>query len=619
MPHLPRFLFLIGCLLPLLVACSPARAEEPDPREIFKRHYEAVGGLERLKALQSGYSEGRIVYDGLTGTFKQWEAHPIFFRLDEEYPVFHQASGDDGNQAWVKDVNGKVLIQRDPDTIRRREVQIRLENFEHLDPGSDFFNLTYEGLQIVDDRPCHVVRTTNRLNKDICRSYFDAKNYHQLRQVLKQPDMEIETRFSDFREVEGLLHPFFEVTRIHPLEREIIISMERFIPNPRPAQAIFETPADDKPDMRFSKGDRCEDIPIQLIENNIYLPVKINCEIRLWLLDSGASMSVVDAAFAEEIGARSQGRIRGHGYGNNFDLGFVDLPAYQVGCIQMNSQKIFAYEGLAAGFHEPAAVGILGFDFLSRFVTRIDYDKNFISFFTPETFQYNGKGVRLEAPLKYKTFCLPAAVDGKYQGQWTIDLGAFSSSFNFPFAQSNNLMQREGVERISRGMAGEFRERTVRFRTFDLGGLTIDGPYINVPLASDTGAGVRAETIGNIGNSLLRHFILYLDYSRQQIILEKGAGFNQAPEMDKSGIFIGWMDTGYPRVILVAPGSPAQKAGIRPGDTLVAINGIDLAYFSGLVPVYRLLREKAGTRYTLRLEREERAIETKLELEDLYK
>ncbi|MFZ5573423.1 MAG: aspartyl protease family protein [Thermodesulfobacteriota bacterium] len=614
--HKGLLLVMFYCLLPAMVSIAAAGDGPSDPRMLFRMHYEAVGGLERLKNLKTGYSEGVIVFDGMEGRFKQWDAHPVAFLLEEDYGIFRQSSGDDGATAWVEDVNGKVLVERDRETMDRRAVQIRLENFEHLDPRSDFFTLIGEGRETIDGRNCRVVRMTNRLNSDVSRFYFDSQTFLLRLLIVRQPDIEIHTRYANHREIGGLVHACYEVTRIRPLDREIRVVTERFLPNPDIPAGTFRIPPDRAADVAFEAGDRALDIPFEFIENSIYLPVRMNCDTRLWLLDSGASMSVIDTGFAAGIGLTPRGRLKGHGYGDHFDLAFVTLPPFQVGGVRVDSQTVFTHQGLAEGFHDPPAVGILGFDFLSRFVTRIDYDRRTVSFYTPETFEYNGPGVCIAAPLKYKTFCLEAVVDGKYRGKWTIDLGAFSSSFNYPFASGNGLLGKKGFERLSRGMAGVHRERMVRFKTFQVGGFTIDHPVIGVPTVADSGAGVRAETIGNIGNSLLRHFIVHLDYNRQEVILEPGRGFQQTPETDKSGLTMGWTESGYPVAVLVAPQSGAEAAGIQPGDAILAVNGIDLTYFAGLRPIVRLFREKSGTRYTLRLRRQDRIIETILELKD---
>ena len=44
-------------------------------------------------------------------------------------------------------------------------------------------------------------------------------------------------------------------------------------------------------------------------------------------------------------------------------------------------------------------VGILGFDFLSRFVTKVDYANQLISFYDPDSFKYTGNGHNIDVHI----------------------------------------------------------------------------------------------------------------------------------------------------------------------------------------------------------------------------
>ena len=64
----------------------------------------------------------------------------------------------------------------------------------------------------------------------------------------------------------------------------------------------------------------------------------------------------------------------------------------------------------------------------------------------------------------------------------------------------------------------------------------IDKPLISIPRDKTQGAFSRSEEMGNLGNSVFRHFVLYLDYKRQQVIVEKGDDFDFDFPRDKSGL-----------------------------------------------------------------------------------
>ena len=79
---------------------------------------------------------------------------------------------------------------------------------------------------------------------------------------------------------------------------------------------------------------------------------------------------------------------------------------------------------------------------------------------------------------------------------------------------------------------------------------------------------MREET-GNIGNNILKHFVLYLDYKHQRVIFEKGKDFDREFPEGKSGLGLVAADNGNIEVFYISPGAPAETAGFRKGDVVI--------------------------------------------------
>ena len=214
MPTLPRRLIL--ALLLILFVAWPVCAEEAiDPYRFFAAHYEAMGGLERFKQIHSGWSVGTVRYDGLEGTFEGWSEKPLRYRLDEDFGIIRQSEGDDGTRRWRRDTNGQVEEVRDEETLKRRRIAELLENFEHLNPDSPWFTLSDAGLAEVEGVPCRVLRLENRINSDVSRFFFALDNLRVVKTVDTEPDVEVHTRYHDYRRIDGLRLPFRQVADIH--------------------------------------------------------------------------------------------------------------------------------------------------------------------------------------------------------------------------------------------------------------------------------------------------------------------------------------------------------------------------------------------------------------------
>jgi hypothetical protein len=617
MPSLRALFVFLALLYALPAASNEEIIDLSDPYQIMHRHYQAIGGLERLKSITTGYSEGRVHYDGLQGTFKHWEKRPQQYRSEEDYSIISQIEGDSGEFAWFFDTNGQLLIVRDEDTLKRRRISLLIDRYEHLDRQSPYFSMTFAGITVIKGRPCYEVILSNTINSDRGHFFFDCQTLFMARSLYRQPDMEVESYYDDFKSVNGIIMPFHQHNTFHPWEKTEETWLSYHLSNQQVEESLFLPPQKEK-GYHFQGGDTSATVPFELIENLIYLPVTIGGDSRYWVLDSGASMSVIDQEYAEKLGLNVQGSIKGYGFGELFELSFVEVPDHQVGTIRFDSQKMYVSKGLAAKSYEPVMVGILGYDFLSRFVVEIDYDLGQVTFHDPDSFVYKGSGTTLDAPLKYRTFTLPVTVDGRFESLWSLDLGSYHSSIHYPFAEKHGLLSRAGVEIVSQGMTSLSREKNIQFSCLQIDRFRLDRPLLAIPLEKGVGATALGEVGGNLGNSTLRHFHLFLNYPEQKVILEKGKSFNTAWPRDKSGLILGRSDNNQPMISFIAENSPAGKAGLVAGDIIVEIAGQVIGPNQPIVPLRDILRGPAGSGIAIKVLRAEQILATTLILEDLY-
>ncbi|MBI9082002.1 MAG: aspartyl protease family protein [Desulfobacterales bacterium] len=608
----------VAAIVALLTLGSTGRADPDRAREVFLRHYAAMGGLARTRGERTGYAEGTVVMDGTIGRFRQWQGRILRYRRAEDFSVIAQSFGDTGVFAWQVDTNGKRQIDRDPEALKRRRIQALFDDFAYLETPGDPFVMAYQGMAAVDGANCHVVKIANRINSDTTTYFFRTDDYRRVRTVHVRPDFQVHTDYSDYRWVQGLQRAFRRESRILPRDKTETVQLTLFRADAMVDPWLFAPQMEDAADAIFDNGGSAEGIGFEFIDNTIFLPVTMAGRTSLWVLDSGASMSLIDAGAANALGLTPAGKIRGYGSAAVFDLQFVKLPDFRVGAVRMASQTAFAFEGLSERFQGPSVTGILGYDFLSRFVTRIDYAEQTLSLYAPERFVYQGPGQVIDAPLKDRMFTVPIVIDSRYKGRWSLDLGAFDMAFHFPFAQGHGFLDRPGVDRLSAGLGGEFRERTIAFDSAELGGLTVKAPLIGVPYEKGRGIHGGGELAGNAGNRLLRHFVLYLDYARQQVIVEKGRHFNRRFARDQSGLQLTSTPGALARIVFVAPGTPAEAAGCRTGDLIVSAAGGPGPLPAGPGDLERLFTGPAGTRLQLTVERGGQRLALVLKLADLF-
>jgi hypothetical protein len=314
-----------------------------------------------------------------------------------------------------------------------------------------------------------------------------------------------------------------------------------------------------------------------------------------------------------------EGPMKGGGAGGTVDIFLTTIPEYSLQGIDIESQKVASFDmkELRRAV-SPDAVGILGFDFLSRFVTKIDYANQLISFYDPETFEYHGNGTPVDLHLSGTVFTTKAVLDGKHDGIWLFDVGAGSVSLNTAYARIHGYAERKGVIGTGRGAGAEFQVKGIKADSMQFGGFTVHRPQVGFSYGVPDSA-FTSDQLGGLGNTLFRNFVMYVDYAKEQVIVEKGARFDQPWPENHAGLgLIRTADMKGIEVDYVSPETPAQKAGFQKGDLLKSINGIPLAQLGGLMALRELMTAAVGTQYEVAVDRAGTEKKMKLKVAELY-
>jgi hypothetical protein len=228
-------------------------------------------------------------------------------------------------------------------------------------------------------------------------------------------------------------------------------------------------------------------------------------------------------------------------------------------------------------------------------------------------------GDTIQAPLVHKIFSVYASISDDraetgYEGLFLLDTGANSSVLQRSFADAHGLLEgRKTVEIVVAGAGGEDRAAVARFGSLRIGGTEISGPVLTIPLGGK-GIGAFEGIAGVVGNDILERFTVWLDYGNQIAVLEPNRSSKDPVWPDLSGIQLSADEEGAIVIRMVIPGSPASKAGIRPGDVLLRAGGIDAAENS-ITGILSLLRGHGGDRVEIEFMRGGEKMSATLDLE----
>jgi C-terminal processing protease CtpA/Prc len=87
-----------------------------------------------------------------------------------------------------------------------------------------------------------------------------------------------------------------------------------------------------------------------------------------------------------------------------------------------------------------------------------------------------------------------------------------------------------------------------------------------------TGLTTSSAMAGLIGPDVLAQFDVTFDYARSRIIFEKNQNYGRRDSYDRAGAWMGQSGKHFTVVDVIA-GGPAQEAGVKQGDTILAIDG----------------------------------------------
>ena len=125
-----------------------------------------------------------------------------------------------------------------------------------------------------------------------------------------------------------------------------------------------------------------------------------------------------------------------------------------------------------------------------------------------------------------------------------------------------------------------------------------DKPVVALATQGGTGATPPTSSAAS-GYGVLRQFNITFDYANATLYFEKNANYGQPDVFDRSGMWIERSAEGFEIVDVIKDG-PAAKAGLVPGNVIVAIDGKPWSALP-LASVRQDLKAAPGTKVKVKL------------------
>jgi hypothetical protein len=289
-------------------------------------------------------------------------------------------------------------------------------------------------------------------------------------------------------------------------------------------------------------------------------------EEHIFIVDTGASVNVIDAAIAESLGFEVVGEMQiGAPGGPQINGNIVRAPLAHVGGAAIRDAEFVTMD--LARFSGGTTQGILGLGLFRDYLLTYDYGRNEIHI-SRDSLSPGGPGV-----MPYSDHDGHIQVDMDVAGTTLathVDTGSMVG-FTLPIEMKETLALKPAGQGAAKArLVGG--DRNVQLGQLD-GDIQFAGSRYEDP---NVGFMDPSPGYGNVGSRVLSDFVVSIDQKNHLIRFEKSAR-KEVAAAGGGPRRLGVQFRGFPggsrlTVGYVEPGSLGEKSGLLPGDVLLTLN-----------------------------------------------
>ncbi len=376
----------------------------------------------------------------------------------------------------------------------------------------------------------------------------------------------------------------------------------------------------------FPPGTDRIEIPFQSTFNLVVLPVEINgVEVQM-ILDTGASKSIIfNFSGIDSLAVQQGNLIKVNGYG--------DQDYFQAYYSENNDINIQGYSNTSANLFITAdqeinmkstlgidVNGLIGASFFKDALVEIDYINNLVILHKTVASARRALRGMSRLPLQFKDekpYASAALINDQdfLNGLFLIDSGSSDALFLLNVDPAFYLNNKSFKDYLGFGINGDIYGKRTKLTSLKLGNASLDNVTTSIPKEDNLSlpkSQSSSSVLGSIGGEILSRFDIILDYNNKSLYYKKNEDFDSGFFYNMAGmeLRVGEKDivttiidkrnepvqSNYKVVegqktinrqtftrldvvkkILVKyirPNSPSEKAGIKEGDEIIAINNL---------------------------------------------
>lgn len=351
-------------------------------------------------------------------------------------------------------------------------------------------------------------------------------------------------------------------------------------------------------------------VPIRLAETAIIVDAAVNGRNVSLMFDTGFGASV---QVTENVNiGKPTGSMTLQDFVGTFQAPTVKIKTLKLGEKSIDTsgmdEAIIGRDDMTEsyGIH---CDGLMGFSVIKKDITGINFQNKRFDFY-PKTVD-----ISKWVPDNKKTFLLKLLPTGHSSCELTVETPkgermtlALDTGNSFYATTHRDVLERVGLWKS--GDQPKFvKQSFVASGAVDSWSIKLDNMKIfGVPVPSSVWDIIdlpssSAEGDGTVGFGFLKNFNIIIDYDRRRVWMENWTGKTADDEDGEPGIIAAPDPSGTVMVYSVIPASPAEKAGIKRGDKVLSLDGVEIDNHVSYKKMRIMLSGPVGSKVNLAISR----------------
>jgi predicted aspartyl protease/tetratricopeptide (TPR) repeat protein len=510
--------------------------ETKTAKQIADQIINAYGGVEKIKEVsRTTYkSRGKVnVSSNISGASNSFDCDVLNcddkMRMEMQFIGQTMVIGYDGKTGWTQ--FGDWVSESTPTATERiaDELQHGLAALVDIIEPSSILEIV--PAKTIQGKSCSGIKVTTKSENDYTVLYADPQTHLILRSEFMGNDQEQgmpalqAMEYFDYRPVAGVMTPYktVEYSGDHKTSETIISSVE-IVENAD--EKIYAMPRETEI-AQLKQGPVV--LPFEYVGNEILVKVRINSGKECkFILDTGASQTVVDKAVAQTLGPYTVSTFSVTAGSKAVPLSYTKFSSFSLGDITLNNIPALVTDlsAFAAAVGEKPA-GLIGANILRRFLVTIDYDQKKLVLSDPHKAELptNAYVIPTSPVFGATALVVNGTLNNKTSMNFLVDTGAAFNNLPRSLAKPYLTSGLLPVGQIY-GLDGQKVDiGSLKLKSLKIGSLTMQDPIFAVSpdqmSATGSSSGLfSAGSMGILGNPLWSQFRLTVDYRNERLILE---------------------------------------------------------------------------------------------------